>query len=118
MAPEPTTKFLWCAEESKGSALRAKEAGALAAKGLPIYGNLCDSAKGRCPHFHGCPHLAQSREAAGAPVGIVTHAHLATDKWDSTNDFYWNLANSDTLVIDEAQLSSLIEVKELSPIRP
>lgn len=99
---------------SQGLCKRSREAAALADKGLPIYGNLCDSSKGRCPHFHGCPHLAQSREATGAPIGIVTHAHLATDKWDATNDFYWNLASSDTVVIDEAQISSLGEMKELT----
>jgi hypothetical protein len=101
---------------------RAPEARALAEKGLPIYGNLCENEKGRCAFFPGCPKLNQRRKAAQAPVGIVMHGHLTTDKWEPDRPgpnatkpwdggHYWNQANSDVHIIDELPLGALVETK-------
>jgi hypothetical protein len=90
--------------------LRAAEASALAAKGLPIYSNLCDDGQGsRCPHFSSCRYIEQKREAKAAEIVTATHKHLPTGACPDS-DYYWDpRLHSDVWVIDEDPTASLYQ---------
>jgi len=111
----------------EGMCQRRAEASALQAKGFPIYGNLCDSKHGRCPHFRNeetgavCPMIAQRRDNAKAPILFAMHGHVLTDKLERdkpapdlsrapwAGGHYANLANAEPLVFDEFPITALID---------
>jgi hypothetical protein len=95
--------------------LRAADASALAAKGLPIYPNLCDDGAGsRCPHFKKCPYIRQKKRAKHAELVTAMHRHLPTGPCPE-NDFYWDpRRHSVVWVIDEDPTSTLLQDKSFS----
>jgi hypothetical protein len=95
--------------------LRAAEASALAAKGLPIYSNLCDDGQGsQCPHFSSCRYIEQKREAKGEAIVTATHKHLPTGPCPD-NDYYWDpRLHSDLWIIDEDPTASLYQDAEIT----
>jgi hypothetical protein len=121
---------------------RPDEANALNKAGFPIYGNLCDSNRGRCPYFYDketdkmCPMIAQRRKNAEASILFAMHGHVLTDRLerdkpppDLTRDpweggHYANLANAEPMIFDEFPITALIdemtlrdsEIKKLSEL--
>jgi len=89
--------------------LRAAEATALTAKGLPVYRNLCeDGVDSRCPHFKKCPYIRQKWQAKRAELVTAMHTHLPTGPCPE-NDHYWDPRwHSDVWVIDEDPTATLL----------